>query len=273
MGLAVLVGVGAVVAGLALSTPGWYRAAREVGDAAALDAAANRFEDRLVELGNFVAGEMAAEARAARRGGEVAGGGGGGRWVWVVSGEELNAFVRRWAVLHGGEGGGQLARVLAGDAEPVVTVRGGRVWLAARVEGWAVVTMAWRPGVEGGEFRMALEGCWVGRLRVPVGLVRGLLVRGAGSVGESVVRWRADARVDGRGRGNMPMALASGGQVLMAALEGSASPDVVFVPVDERSSAAVRVLGVSGEGEVLEVTLGMVPAGERAAAGARVRGR
>lgn len=268
---------------LASRTPVWHRVGRQVTDARQVDAAANRFEDRLVELGNFAAGGLAAEARQSRAGGSRSRGDAGGetgeasaRWVWTLDGEEANAFLRRWAVLHRGEPG--LAGYLAGDAEPVVSVREGRVLGSARVPAglgfWPVVTVAWRPRLEPGGLAWALEECWVGRLPVPASMARWMLTRAAGPLREGVRRWQADARVDGRGRGNMPMALASGGQLLLSLLEGGVGSDVVFVPVDERHSAAVRVVGVSssGEGMALRVTLELVPPAEREAAAARTRG-
>lgn len=287
--LLLLVGVGVmgVVLWRALLPPPWYVVGRQVTDTASMDAAANRFEDGLVELGNFAGAGLASEARRTRGESSSPTSGEPERrtFVWTLDGSEANAFLRRWAVLHRGEAG--LAGFLAGKAEPVVAVRDGRVVGSLRVPGVLglrpVVSVAFRPECVGagdgsdaseGGLRWSVERCWVGRMPVPAFIGRRMLERAAGPVREGLSRWQADARLDARGRGNVPMALASGAQMLLAVLEGRAGPDVLFVPVGERHSAPVRVVGVdaTADGVGLRLTLELVPEVARELAARRVRG-
>lgn len=286
-----LVGVGVVVLGLVVvlggvgwvmvrGEPGWYRVE---GDAERVNAGANRFEDELVELRNWAAGVGAAETRELRAsvrgsGAGASGGGGGGggpkgEYELVISGEELTAFVRRWATINGVN-----EEIAKRVEEPVVTVEEGLVVVGGRAKGVAGLSGAVVAGhfgvelTEKGELWVRLEKVTVGRLRVPVGLVSGVLERGAGAVEGEVKRWRADARVDERGRSNTAMTLASGGRVVVGMLRGEAVEGAGFLPMDERRGLGVRVVGVKVGGGEVRVVLRVLPVEERKGLGERVRG-
>ncbi len=121
-----------------------------------------------------------------------------------------------------------------------------------------------------------LEKVTVGLLRVPVGWVEAAMKSGAARVSAEVGRWRVDARLDERGRGNSAMVLASGGRLLVGVLRGEGVEGAGFLPMDDRRGLGVKVVGVAVEGEgaegVLRLRLRVVGKADRTGLGGRVKG-
>jgi hypothetical protein len=246
--------------------PVWY-VPIEKRSPAEIDAAARRFEDRIVDLQNAVAAAVAAEARARKAG--VSGGAMPPLVARIPTGD-FTAFLAKWSKLQGWD-----QRIDAVLGSPTISTEGGAVVVGglSRDVG-LVVSIRVRPELVGeGQLRVRVEGARVGSLPVPVSMVKSRAMAAAGGLRQKVSGWSSRAALDARGLGNDAMMFAWAGQTGLAALADQDVGAEILWPLDERRGLPVQLTGVRVEGaDLMLEARGLTPA-ERQNLLVRIKGQ
>ena len=229
--------------------PAWYQAG--VMDAQEREAAAGRFEDKLVETRNWVAGRRGGPPRASERSDNSL--------TLRLTQEELNAFVWKWE-----EASGLGARYAKFVKDPEVFLRDGHVILAANaVPMDTVVSVELAPRVEeGGDLRLEVASVRGGDLPLPESFWRGYSRRLSEGIAKELPSLIRDARLKGDGSANNALTAAVLLRMALQFLEERPASPIVFIPSPAR---VTKVSILDGEASI---TLQMLtpPDGEAALA-------
>jgi hypothetical protein len=240
------------------AVPVWYR---QMMNPEQIDRAAQRAEDKLIESRNWAGAIAAAEARASRGNTRPSPMPVAEEFSVRVSDEELNAFFLKWARLNGWD-----RQINQYVADPVVATHDGAIVLAGKMKdlGGVLLSMHFKPVLEGDKFAMRLVRVTGGQLDLPTSKAQEQLDKMKGPLGEATDRWRRDARLDSKGQANSALTLAALGRVAMSILTREPVEAVAFLPVDDRRSVPVRLTRVNVVDGHIEVAARPVPAEERA---------
>jgi len=245
LGLALLLLV--IVAGLAKSSPSFYRPPRL--DAPDFEASAKKMEDKLIEIRNLAAEAQARGANAATR------------YVVTITQDELNAFVLKWTELNALRD--QYERYAR---RPMVAFEPGKVIFAAEATVGpvdCVVSLYTNLSREGEHMKLSIEKLQAGRLTIPESAWRGQTQRLIDELQRQLPAWQSSARFDRAGTANESAAKAVYGQLLLAALKNEPADTRAVIPVSSGKGIAMRIVDLNaGHGE-LTLTLKPLNAGER----------
>ena len=278
---AIVFAVGGIV--LFKGTPGWYRPEELAGTPEERAAAAQRAENKLIEVRNWAellnadavhaqadadaqaqaapgAAAAAAPARAATRAADSL--------TVAFTEKELNAFFRKWSVAYGWEA--KYGRFLS---DPVIELQPERLILAGKVtDAGTVASFHFRPALDArGQLRLDLAGVRGGRLPLPQAAWTPQRDKVLAALRARLPAWQRDARIDATGAANGPAIATAMAKLVFDVTTGRPGEPVLFLPLSEGHSVPVRLTAVSVDDHELTLTAQPMTDGERAALLQRIR--
>lgn len=262
---AVAGGLGAVVlfcsVGLILfkHTPGWYKIPALTAEE--FEAAAQRVANKLAQIQNE-AGRIRVAERAQRSNPAATTRAPATRRITVsFTDHELNAFFNKWAAFNNWKAGYE--RYIT---DPVVILNDGRIILAARVRDLdTVASLHFESRIdEQGQLRLDLVRILGGHLPLPEALFGNYRDRLVGAIRQRIPRWSEGAAIDRSGTPNTNAVRATMATLLLDVMAHEPADPVLFLPLVEHGSVAVRTTDVRIENHTLTLTVQPLTSGERA---------
>lgn len=264
--------VGIVVTGLVMfrHTPDWYQIPRLTAEE--FEAAAQRVTNKLAVIHNEVARYWASE-RADRGGGtttpsDSATHASPEALTITFTADELNAFFEKWSSFN------QWNLVYERHlTDPVIILTDNRLILAAKVrELNTIASLHFEPLIdEAGRLRVDLVRILGGRLPLPEAVLGNYRQRVVNSIRQNMPYWRQTADIDRKGAPNGSAVWATMGELLINVLDHHPGEPILFLPLLEQGSVAVRLTDVKIADRALSLTVQPLTAAERAALMDRIR--